>query len=290
MDEEQVVETGEVDEAVEREARDMGWNPDHKGTNFISAKDFVDRGKNILPIVQATNQRLRGELAAVSAQATANEGKLRALEAGQAALEEARDADLAEARKQERAAVKAELARASEAGDHAAVAEATDDLTRLNTEDAEAKRLAAAKIAAGGNGSDTAAAVDRGSNRPAPEVMTWLKANPDFARDPEKIALGNVMAAKLRVEQPDLKGSAFLDEVANRVEKRLGNGLTNKVEGGGATGGRGGSGSGKSYADLPADAKAVCDRQAAKFVGPNRAHKDNASWQRSYAIQYFNQR
>lgn len=289
MDNGTVASGGAVDEALEREARGMGWNPHHKGDNFITAKDFVDRGKNILPIVQATNERLRGELAEVSAQAASTASQLKAVQASQAALEEGREADLAEARKQERVAVKAELARASEAGDHAAVADATDDLTRINAEEAEAKRLAAERIAATGN--DSVNGVDRGDRRPAPEVMSWLKANPDFARDPEKIALGNVIGAKLKQEQPELKGAAFLDEVATRVEKRLGgNGLPSKVEGGGARWGGGGNGSGKSYNDLPADAKAVCDRQAAKFVGANRAHKDVASWQRAYTTQYFNQK
>lgn len=35
----------EMDEdPIEREARDMGWNPDHKGDKFVSAKEFVERG------------------------------------------------------------------------------------------------------------------------------------------------------------------------------------------------------------------------------------------------------
>lgn len=42
---EEVVDTSEavVDE-VEQEAVKMGWDPNHKGPNFVSAKEFVERG------------------------------------------------------------------------------------------------------------------------------------------------------------------------------------------------------------------------------------------------------
>lgn len=278
------------EQALQKEALDMGWNPDHKGPNFITAKDFVDRGKSILPIVNATNARLKAELAAANARAEANDARVRAVEAGQAALEDAREADLAAARKEERAAVREELARASEAGDHRAVATATDDLTRLNAEEVEAKRLAEERAAAG-NTNDT---LSGGDTRPRLDSVTkaWLKEHQEFARSPERIALGNVVGAKLLKEGTDLKGTAFLDEVEKRVEKMLGgNGRQSRVEGGGATGGRqgGGSAGGKGYADLPPDAKATCDRQAARFVGAGRAHKDEKSWQKAYASKYFGQ-
>lgn len=287
-DVEEVLEQSAEDKAIEQEALDMGWNPQHKGDKFISAKDFVDRGKSILPIVQANNTRLKAEIDAFKARDAAKEDRIRALEAGQAAAEDAREADLAEARKEERAAVKAELARASESGDHAAVADATDELTRLNAEDTEAQRLAKERKAA--EGQDTARSQDDRPKPLDPVVKEWLKANQEFARDPERIALGNVIGMKVRQEKPDLKGVAFLDEVADRVEKRLGGqGRQSKVEAGGATGGRSSGSNGKGYADLPADAKAICDKQAAKFVGVGRAHKDEASWRKSYAKQYFAQ-
>ena len=64
---------------------------------------------------------------------------------------------------------------------------------------------------------------------------------------------------------------------------------TDKVQGGrGPSGGGGGSGGRqKTYADLPADAKAACDSYASKLVGPGRAHKDLASWQAQYAKDFF---
>lgn len=281
------VEAGEVDqEVIEREARDMGWNPDFKGDKFISAAEFVERGKSILPIVQATNQRLRGELSAVEARSQAQAAELKALQAGQAALEEARDADLAEARAAAKAEAKAELARASADGDHAGVAEATARLTDLSAEDLQAAADAKAK-------KDVAREQDSSTGgRPAlnPAVKAWLTENKDFAKDPEKIALANVIAARMRQAGDTRVGNEFLDDVANKVEQRLGgHGLPGKVEGGGGPGSRRSAQDGKSYQDLPPDAKAVCDRQAAKLVGPGRAHKDAASWQKAYATKYFAQ-
>ena len=53
----------EVDEqALEAEARQMGWVPEaeFKGRKdkWIPAADYVERGKHVIPIMQATNKRL----------------------------------------------------------------------------------------------------------------------------------------------------------------------------------------------------------------------------------------
>ena len=46
---------------------------------------------------------------------------------------------------------------------------------------------------------------------------------------------------------------------------------------------------GKSYADLPPEAKAACEDQARKLVGDGRAFKDTASWRKYYAEVFFSQ-
>mgnify|MGYP000532318609 CR=1 FL=1 len=43
----------------------------------------------------------------------------------------------------------------------------------------------------------------------------------------------------------------------------------------------------RTFADLPAEAKEACTRQARKLVGPGRAFKDDAAWQAHYVEQYF---
>ena len=65
---EEVVEdvSRETGPSAEDEARNLGWRPEseYKGKpeDFISAKDFVERGKTIMPILQANNAQLQRQL------------------------------------------------------------------------------------------------------------------------------------------------------------------------------------------------------------------------------------
>ena len=59
-----------------------------------------------------------------------------------------------------------------------------------------------------------------------------------------------------------------------------------KVEAG-RTGGGASGGGGKSYNDLPADAKAACDGYNNTLVGKGRLHPDIESWRKAYAADYF---
>lgn len=202
------------------------------------------------------------------------------------ALEESRAEDVKEQVEAARETLKKQLVTASRDGDHEGVADLTDKLTQLNTaDDAVADEEEKDKDK------------DKKKNqRPTlhPEVVQWYKDNPDFATDARKSALANVIAAEMRQAGEASVGKVFLDKVAAEVDKTLGGAAgqrgTAKVEaggGGGARGNRGGDVPEKTYADLPAEAKAACDKMSARLVGPNRAHKDVASWRKSYAAQYF---
>lgn len=289
MDDEQ---TGDLSEKEMDEARSMGWagkdewrgDPDA----WVDAKTFLQRGRTILPILQKNNEGLRGQLTQLSGKISSLETSLQAANATIEALEESHAADLEEQVKAARAQLRKELAAASRDGDHDAIADITEKMTQLND----------ANIEAGGD--------DDGSPRkgkkpekqaktqePAPlhpEVAAWYSANPDFVKNRRKVALASVVAQELR-ENGDLSsGAAFLDKVAEEVDRQLGNTSrgSSKVAAGNGGGGRGGeSSANKTYADLPPEAKAACDRQASRLVGPNRRHKTLDSWHKSYVSQYF---
>ena len=49
-------ETNEINE-IEEKAKEMGWNPDHKGPNKVSAKEFVERG-SFFRKIDAQNKKI----------------------------------------------------------------------------------------------------------------------------------------------------------------------------------------------------------------------------------------
>lgn len=279
MDNEQVVEASPEEL---QEAGSMGWADKDKWRgkpeDWVDAKTFLEKGRQVLPIVRASNDRLKGQLDAEAQARRELEGRLAASEATLAALEEAHEADTAAQVEAARAELKTQLAEASREGDHEAVADLTQKMTDLAGKAPEKKE-------------DKKPVMQQ--QKAPPEIIQWYKDNPEFINDPRSVALGNVISQELRQKGVTIVGPAFLDMVAAEVEKERGKPQSRraagKVEGGnGGAGGRSDDGGGgKTYADLPADAKAACDKAANRLVGANRAHKDVASWRASYVKQYY---
>lgn len=280
---------------VEKQARLFGWVPkeEYKGEekSWLDAPEFVERGKQILPIVQSNNKRLMGQIHQMNSELSSVQESLKAADATIRALEESRDKDVKAQVEATRRQLKEELVQASRDGDHAAVADLTDQMTRLT----------AAERRADDEGEDEGEELPRKSARgedkipPAmkAEVEDWYGRNPEFRTNARKIGLGRAISVEFR-QAGDLRvGAEFLDAVAEEVDKALGGsprGGSSKVSGDNGGRGRqtGGAGGGqKTYADLPAEARAACDKMAARLVGPNRAHKDIKSWRDSYVTQYY---
>lgn len=92
----------------------------------------------------------------------------------------------------------------------------------------------------------------------------WLSENPWFAKDQRLRAVTNGYADIVKAEAPNLVGRAFLDEVTRRVQQdfpeHFGNSERKRASAVGGSGEhRAGTGK-KSYADLPAEAQAACDK------------------------------
>ena len=280
----------ENQEALEKEAVDLGWAPRDKWRgdpdNWVDAKTFIERGKSMMPLLKKNNEDLRAEIGTLKGQMGQLGESLRAAQAVIDALEVSRDEDLKASAEAARAELKDQLATALENDDHAAVAELTQKMTDLTT--AQAAQDADRKAAAEGKKKGAKG----GEPELAPEVKKWYDDHPDFIKNQRKVALAQAIAVEMRQRGIATTGAEFLDAVADEVEKALGStGLPSKAEGGNGGTGRTSSDSGgsKGYDDLPQEAKDACERAAKRVVGPDRAHKDLTSWRKSYAKQYFAQ-
>lgn len=220
-------------EDTEAEARAMGWKPldGFKGdaTKFVDAAEYVRRGKEIMPF-------LRKELAASNAKI--------------AKLEKAIDHSIkhisrAEQRAYEQAKrdLEAELDQATEAQDAKAVREITQDIVKLE------KQV-------------TAEAPAEAGDEP-PEFAAWKEDNPWFGKDKALTAACAALGDEALAE--GFTGKALVKEVDRRLREEFPAKFAKPenparrqaaaVEGGGSAPRR----TGKTYADLPQDAKQMCD-------------------------------
>ncbi len=281
MSENNVVIESTATPEVQAKAEQLGWiSPTRfKGdpARFIDAEEYVERGQTVLPIVKEQNKRLHAELESVRQESAKTAAALKAAQAAIEQIEERHSVATQKAIENARKEVKLQLAAASEAGDHEGVAELTDQLTRMNKAESKAeekKETAPATLA------------------PDPELIAWNAENQWFGKDKRKTSLALGIAQELRESGEKSVGRVFYEKVAAEVEATLApkeeNTPTSKVEGA-----RNGSdnevrtGGKKSFAALPADAKAACDADTRNFVGPGKRYKTQAEWRNRYAELYF---
>lgn len=280
---------GDVTEEELREARSLGWADKDKWKgnpeNWVDAKTFLERGKTVLPIVQATNKRLADQLAATQQQLAAQAETLKQANAAIAALEESHAEGVQAQGEEALEELEAQIEQASQNGEHREVAKLTRKMVELQTSLKEAKEKPAARTD------------DNAGRLPAipPEVRVWTEENSKYMTGRLSGVFAGVMD-QMRREGDRRVGVAFLEAVKGEVDALMGEtpatGASRVGAGNGGTGrssSGGGNGSGKTYSDLPSDARAACDKMAGRFVGDGKKYKDVASWQRAYAKQYFAQ-
>lgn len=265
---------------IEQEARGLGWVPQEEfrgdQSKWVDAEAFVQRGKDIMPILRQNNkklqadiQRLAGENQRLAHMFTASQESIVEL---QAFHEDNLKARLA-AQKRELAG---QLAEAREAGDTMAEVEIQSQIAELNVAAKREPKQAPRE------------APQQQAPQPDPDMAEWLAANPWFNTDQRKTARAIGIAQVLRSD-PDndhLQGRAFYDRVVQEMQPQ---GSQHAKVGGGRPSGEGGQGrgNGKDYDSLPPEAKEACNKQAKKLVGEGRAFKDTASWNAYYAKIYF---
>lgn len=294
MEDEQIDQEQPAPELLQQ-ATEMGWRPkeEFKGSEekWVDAKTFVERGEHVLPIVKANADRLRKENAVLHDKTAALETAVEDGRKAIAALEKYHQEDVKQKVDAARTKIKAELVAAKKSGDVEAEVELTESLGKLNAADDAATTRDDTTTRTDTRKQDE---VDHTRN---PDFLAWKEENPWFGPqgDRAKSAIAYQVHLEIKQDSPGLKGRAYLDEITRRTNAevaRLTGGRAapaRKVEGGkgGAGGSAGGNGAGKSYADLPADAKAACSSFTRDLVGPNKRHKTEAEWQKAYATQYF---
>ena len=268
----------------ETEARAEGWRPleNFKGdpTKWIDAKEFVERGENILPLVKAQNSKLKAEQDTLKRsisemRASMDEFKL---------FHEETSAKLKKDAKEAYSRAEADLEGSSQAGSSrvattSKVDEINDNLVDLKRE-AEKEAEKSAKAPTNKSSDDISK---------TPEFKAWAAENDWFGQDDDMSAVAVNFGQRLRTKSPNISLTDYLEQVAEHVKDKFGikdkRGETaSKVEG--ARRGAGGSG-GKGYADLPSEARKQCDADVKKHVGENKVYKTAKAYQEYFSKLYF---
>lgn len=276
------------DPQIVSRAREMGWVPkeEFRGdqSKWVDASVYVERGENVLPIVQSQNRNLRSEVSTLrnqlaEAQRREEEIKQSVLELQQFSTEISKDR-----MKQNRSTIAQRIKAAREAGDVELELELQEELNQskentqppvVKTTPATPPRTAAPQV--------------------SPAQQAWMSQNPWFGQ-PDHARQTNyaiAVAQDLVRANPALANTPELfSQVDSEVRAVFSpqTRSTSKVEGGnGSSRSPAGSGEekGKSFADLPADAQAVARKQVSRFVGKGKLFSDEAAWFKHYTKLYF---
>lgn len=277
-------EDTEVAPEVVSEAREMGWIPkEHfKGDpdKWTDAQTYLERVEHVLPLVKKSRDRLRVELEQTNTRVLTLQQQIKEAQESMEGFKVYHEEDAKRRVEAAKSELRKQLVQAKKDGDVEAEVEITEAMAELRDPPKPTEK----KEDPPPNGVDPAFAA---------ALEAWkADGNQWFGVDPEKTAYAQRQATFLNLYRKDLRGREFLDEVTKLVQdkypdKNSRREAPSKVEGS-RPGGHQQNG-GKSYADLPADAKAACDKQGAQYqlVGPNRTYKTAKEWQAQYAQDYF---
>lgn len=233
----EVAAAPEVDEETLAEAKRQGWVPqeDYNGPEdkWVDADTFVKKGKEINALLRKDNEFLKREVSEMKS--TMMEFKKFHADTEKRAYERAM-LDLREQKKE-----------AIAAGDGEKVLQVDDAIDELKTARKEEKIAAPAP------------------NQIDPSFIEWQEDNRWFGKDTELTAEANLISEVVRRQNPTLIGSEFLEEVTKRVKRMYPEKFTNAnrskpnpVEG--STAKPAASRGGKSFNDLPPEAKQACQK------------------------------
>lgn len=274
------------DTDVEAKAAELGWIPkdQFKGDpeRWVDAETFVRRGEELMPLLKATNRRQKEQIERLAGEVAETKAALAAAtDAIEALTETTSKAAIAEV-KRTRTALRDQLKEARESEDLDKELEIQDKIREVDQalEKAETPPKKVKKEEAPAEGQDYTK---------APEFKAWKEKNPWFGTDHRKTALALGLANALRAEGDTSTGAPFFERVTEELEKLLDTGrrdAPSKVEGDSRPT-RSAGGKGKTYSDLPQEARDACERQAQRVVGKNRAFADIESWRKHYTNAYF---
>lgn len=283
----------------EAEARKSGWSPQDvfpgDPKKWIDAKSWVTRGKDFIPFLQAANRDLKGKVGSLEA---ALEETRRTLQATNKAISELKE-DVNEgtvaATEEQLSKLDDEIVKAHEDGDVKLELKLRDQ--RSDVRDA-LKAAKEPKLPVTDASRGTPSAVPDATQ--TPEFQQFLSNNPWFRED-TIMAAAAVEAMRQINANPDTVGLGPAEKYARAasvVKKRFGmrdnprRESPSKVESSRGEGTTGGGVNGRSFEDLPQDARAMCDSLAKRFVGKINGRgevkfKDLAAYRAKYVEDYF---
>lgn len=261
----------------EAEAKSLGWAPKERWRGpeeqWVDAETFMQTNRLVLPILRKKNQELHATVATLNGKNASLEGEVAAIKTALQTVQANQEADTAERIKSARADLAKQLKDARDENDTARELELLDMRDDLKKAETAAKTVPETKPA-------PAAPVV------PPQLQDFLDRHKDEVEaDPG--FMDEVLILGASVRRAGFQGPAFFTELEKRLDRVKGEEEerpVSKTEG--SNGGRRPGGA-KGYTGLPAEAKSVCDQLEKQMVGANRAHKDQASWRKSYAEQYY---
>lgn len=280
-------DVGDVNADLESEATELGWKPKEqwKGddSKWVDARTFMDKVGIILPVLRQKNQELHQTITSLRNADRARAAELAAIQEALDSVQKTQQEDGAQRAEALVEDLELEIEQASEAGDHKRIAKLTSQLAKL-----QAAQLVKAEKDAGAPAHKSGAPAQAN-----PAFDAWHTENSWYGQDKKRSRLAFTAFQNVVEDSPQLQGKAIFDEVDRelaRLEGRAAPRKTSRVAGGGSSGGEGGGDGGdKTFAALPADAKAACERQAKYVVGKGKAYPDQAAWQKAYARTYYAQ-
>lgn len=251
---------------AEAEARLLGWKPleefNGPAERWRDAEAFLEKGKQINGFLRKDFEKLRKELEARDNRIAALEGNIREFaEYHQETEARAYQRAIASLREERKAALRE--------SDGARVVEIEEQLDELT--EASKKQLAPRAIA------------PRDPTQPDPAFVAWVDDNPWYKENRTLRALVHDYAEELKQREPTLIGTAFLNKVKQAVQAEHPELFDNSERrrpsavAGGEDTRRPSGGRGKTYADLPLEARIACD----KFVKQGYLTKE------AYVRDYF---
>ena len=269
-----------------KEARNMGWLPqeEYKGNpdKWVDADEYVEKGKQVMPILLANNKRLQNDLLTSRNEIGTLKSEIAELREATQALQEhasvANKRDVVAAK----AALMARLEKARDENDLEAEMDVQEALAALK-EKPEPKPPA-----------KTPVKKDSTDDSVSPEFKAWAEENPwfngtepeDRKRTKEFIRIGE----DLREEGNTLAGRKFFEAIEKAYDEKYGEKQekAGKYESGNNRS-QGRTNAAKSFNSLPPEAKQACREDEETLVGPNKKFKDVESWRKEYARVYWEQ-
>jgi hypothetical protein len=234
----------QIPQEILDEATSGGWKPQedyHGKGEWVDAETFVKRGREILPLLNKNNDRLKKEIDSLRNELTESKLGVKKLQEYHAQVEQkAYDRALKDLKLQRRGAM--------QAGDTVAALDIEEEIADLEKSKPVVEVAAPAKA--------ETPAID-------PILTDWIEENKDWysTKNEEMMDYANAVSLRLRRNDPnnELTGRQFLNEVKKAVKKGFPDFFGKPVSAveGGSNGSTRSSGQGSRLADLPSEARAA---------------------------------